>query len=97
MLAGVTMPEATVDEHYLSLLHEHQVRGAGEIRPVQPEPVSEAMRKAPDRQLGHGILAADASHSSRARGRGQIVHHRGNVEHKSRRHTPMGEGDYVRT
>ena len=37
------MPEAAVDEHYLSLLYEYEVRGAWQILSMQPEPVSQSI------------------------------------------------------
>lgn len=64
--AWVTMPEAAVHEHHGVMLRQHDVRGTGKVPSVQPEAVSELMKKTADPTLGRCVTATDCGHVSAA-------------------------------
>jgi hypothetical protein len=56
------VPEAAMDQHYLSAPRKHQVRGSRQIAPVEPKPSSQPMRYPPDDDLWLRVLLSDAAH-----------------------------------
>jgi hypothetical protein len=44
----VSMPKATVNHDCHSMFRQHNIGSSGQILPVQPKPVSEPMKQAPN-------------------------------------------------
>jgi len=68
------MPEATVDKDRRYPSREHYVRSSGKLAAMQPKPVSHAVKKRADRNLGLGVGTSDARHQPAPAFRTQFVH-----------------------
>lgn len=71
----MAMPEASVNENDLGQTRKDDVRFAGQVFNMQPEPISESVGKAPYNDLGLGVLTANGSHNCGALGGGSRVGH----------------------
>ena len=58
----MTMPEATVNEDDFAGAGQNYIGLSGQIRTVQSEPVSHAMKKRPHSYFNNGIPPLDAAH-----------------------------------
>jgi len=68
------MPEAPVDEDHGAEPREDEIRRAGEIADMEPEPVAESVHDRPDPKFGRGVLPVDAGHDLGSLGCGEDVH-----------------------
>lgn len=62
MATGMPVPETAVHEHGDPVFRQDDVRGAGEVLAMQPEPQAQRKQHAPNFTFRAGILAADAPH-----------------------------------
>lgn len=60
------MPETAVDEHDRPVPGQNDVGRSGQVTPVQPEPVPEAVEQSADPHLRRRVPAADRSHVATA-------------------------------
>ena len=70
------MPEAPMHQDNLVETREHEIGCSGQVAPVQPEPVTETVGRAPDTQLRLRVRLADTTHVRAARFRRQMIWHR---------------------
>ena len=60
--SGVSMPEASVNEHSKSMFRENQVGAAGEVLPVQTEAEAQIVGDATNSKFRRGIPSLDSRH-----------------------------------
>ena len=60
------MPETAVHKNRYAKFWENDVGLSGQVLPVQPKPVAEAMKKASDTNLRSGVRATYGSHVAAA-------------------------------
>ena len=70
--AGMSMPEAAVNEAYCSKLTKHQIRCAGEFPVVKTISQATSMQSPTESEFGLRIPAADSSHHA---GTGSLIHY----------------------
>jgi hypothetical protein len=63
----MSMPETTMHEYDCSVAWKNNIRFAGKVSHMQPEPKAAAMQSGTDKLLGRGILASDSGHHSATR------------------------------
>jgi hypothetical protein len=73
--ATVAMPKATMYQNSRLQLDQDNVRLAGQILPVQPEPVSHPVEDLPDSHFRQSVLRTDPPHDFRAAFLGVEVGH----------------------
>lgn len=71
----MAVPEAAVHENGLPPAREHQIRGSGEVTPVEPKSVPRTMKEAAERAFGLGVTCPNPSHERAALRRGKPIHH----------------------
>ena len=71
----MAVPETPVDENNGPVLRENQIRPAGKIPSMEPEPVPHAVKQQPDGKLGFCVLGGDAGHIPAAALRRKMVGH----------------------
>ncbi len=69
------MPEAAVDKDGQLVLGQIEVGSSGDIAPMQPEPKSCSVQRAPHAQFRTGVTAPNPAHVVAARGRAQMIDH----------------------
>jgi hypothetical protein len=60
--ASMLMPKATVNEYHLLAGWKHEVRGPGQVAPIESVTVAHLVNEPPHRKLGLRILFADTTH-----------------------------------
>jgi hypothetical protein len=60
--AVVPVPKTPVDQHDYAPSGQHHVRLAGEVLPVQPEPVAHSVQRAANLHFRPGVPAGDTAH-----------------------------------
>lgn len=58
----MSVPETAVNEDDLFVLRQDDIRRAGKVFPMQPEPVSHRMEKLSNDKLRFGVLALHGGH-----------------------------------
>lgn len=71
---GATVPEASMNEHHRLSSGEHEVRRAWQRLAMKPVAQSQPMQMPSYRNLGFGVLAANARHNLAAALRSDCVH-----------------------
>lgn len=74
------MPEASVDEDDKTATCEHEIRGAGQVLPVEPISGAERSAEAADHELRGGVAVLHARHHPASLCLGDRVGHRASRE-----------------
>lgn len=74
-LAGVAVPEASVNEDDLLLLDEHKIWATRKGETMQAKPIAESVHERPHDHLWLRVLAFDCAHHARSFFDGKNVSH----------------------
>src|ERR1035438_4118109 len=61
-LAGMGVPETSVDKYQFALPAKHDVRFARQVSTMEPIPITKAKNHSSDSHFGGGVLAGDSAH-----------------------------------
>jgi hypothetical protein len=71
----VTMPEASMNENYLFMSREHDIRIARQVMTMNPKPIPHMVNEGPHQVLRFGVPSLDATHDPTSLVGGEYIGH----------------------